>query len=280
MNKILACLDASDYAPSVVDMASWIASRSGASVELLHVVQRDDAVAARHDLSGAVGLGAKSKLLEELAALDEQRTRLQREQGQEILREAGLRLAESGIDEVTSTHRHGGVLETIIEREAEAELVLIGKRGESSEYAKGHLGSQVERVIRESDRPVLVVHREPREVKRAFLCFDDGDTAWRAVDFAANSPVMKGVELTVAMSGHKKAANQGVLERVQERLPNATVRHIEGVPDSVLPPAWQAIETDLVLMGAYGHSPLRRWIIGSTTTMLLRTAKVPVLVFR
>jgi nucleotide-binding universal stress UspA family protein len=30
-------------------------------------------------------------------------------------------------------------------------------------------------------------------------------------------------------------------------------------------------------MGAYGHSPIRRLILGSTTTGLIRTCHVPVL---
>ena len=71
MNRILACIDASGYADSVLTLASWTARRLSAEVELLHVVQRKDAVAARRDLSGAIGLGVKSELLEELTRIDE-----------------------------------------------------------------------------------------------------------------------------------------------------------------------------------------------------------------
>src|SRR3546814_7364863 len=81
--KIVACIDASQYATSVVDHAAWAAGRLGATVEVLHVIQRKDAVAARHDLSGAVGLGARSGLLEELTRIDEAEGRLAREQRSE-----------------------------------------------------------------------------------------------------------------------------------------------------------------------------------------------------
>ncbi len=37
---------------------------------------------------------------------------------------------------------------------------------------------------------------------------------------------------------------------------------------------------DLLVMGAYGHSRIRRLILGSTTTELIRTCQVPVLLFR
>jgi nucleotide-binding universal stress UspA family protein len=37
---------------------------------------------------------------------------------------------------------------------------------------------------------------------------------------------------------------------------------------------------DLVVMGAYGHSPLRTLIVGSTTTAVMRGVTLPVLLFR
>jgi len=33
-------------------------------------------------------------------------------------------------------------------------------------------------------------------------------------------------------------------------------------------------------MGAYGHSPIRNLIVGSTTTAMIRTVRVPVLLVR
>ncbi len=36
----------------------------------------------------------------------------------------------------------------------------------------------------------------------------------------------------------------------------------------------------LLVMDAYGHSPIRAFILGSTTTAMVRTCPVPVLMFR
>ena len=88
MNKVLACIDPSIYATSVVDHAAWAAERLDAAVEVLHVIQRKDAVAARHDLSGAVGLGAKSALLDELTRIDEAEGKLAQEKGRVLLASA------------------------------------------------------------------------------------------------------------------------------------------------------------------------------------------------
>jgi nucleotide-binding universal stress UspA family protein len=37
---------------------------------------------------------------------------------------------------------------------------------------------------------------------------------------------------------------------------------------------------DLLVMGAYGHSHIRQWIVGSTTTTLPGNSNVPALVLR
>ena len=67
--KLVALVDGSDYSRSVCEHAAWLATRSGRSVELLHVIGRRSPAAA--DLSGALALGARSALLEELAVTAE-----------------------------------------------------------------------------------------------------------------------------------------------------------------------------------------------------------------
>ncbi len=142
MHKVLACIDPSAYATSVVDHAAWAAQRLEADIEVLHVIQRKDAVAARHDLSGAVGLGAKTALLDELTRIDEAEGKLAQEKGRVLLASAKARFAELGISEVTLTHRHGGIVETIVEREGDADLVVIGKRGASADSPKDTLAAR------------------------------------------------------------------------------------------------------------------------------------------
>ncbi|PHQ71937.1 MAG: hypothetical protein COB97_00755 [Paracoccus sp.] len=37
---------------------------------------------------------------------------------------------------------------------------------------------------------------------------------------------------------------------------------------------------DMLVMGAYGHSRIRSLMIGSTTTQMIQSCKVPLLLFR
>ena len=222
MNQVLACLDTSPYAQSVADHAAWAAKRLGSSVELLHVIQRDDAVSERHDLSGSMGLGAKSSLLEELVQIDEAHSRIARERGKLLLEAAREQLVNAGVADILTTHRHGGVVETVIEREADADLVVIGKRGVSSQFAAEHLGSRVERVARESTRPVLVASRAFTKPERAMIAFDGGDSARKAVEFVRDSQLLEGVKLDLVMAGRQDANRGQQMAWAQEQLPNAT----------------------------------------------------------
>jgi nucleotide-binding universal stress UspA family protein len=280
MKRILAAIDTSPYADSVVDHAAWAAGRLDASVELLHVIQRSDAVTARHDHSGAIGLAAKSGLMEELVAINEAEARIARQQGRALLAAAEARLREAGIAEIRQTHRHGGVIETIIEREADADLVVIGKRGEQVDFARGHLGSQLERVVRESVRPVLVASRAFQPIETAVIAFDGGASARKAIAFLASSPLLDGVALHIVMAGHEDSAHRKQLDWARTMLPEASIDALPGAAEDVIQELVTRTSARLLVMGAYGHSPLRNFIVGSTTTALMRACPVPVLLFR
>ena len=55
---------------------------------------------------------------------------------------------------------------------------------------------------------------------------------------------------------------------------------LTGDPDEVIASQVIQRDIDLLVMGAYGHSPIRQFILGSTTTSLIRTCLVPILLFR
>lgn len=51
-----------------------------------------------------------------------------------------------------------------------------------------------------------------------------------------------------------------------------------GKAEQVIPAVVSSVPGALLLMDAYDHSPIRRLIVGSTTTEMVRTVKAPVLV--
>src|SRR5690625_1607744 len=106
MTKILACLDASPYAEGVCDLSAWASRRLSAPVEILHVLQRKSAVPTRNDLTGAIGLGVKSDLLEELTRMEEMESRIAIQAGRALLEAAAQRLEASGVTDVKIGRAH------------------------------------------------------------------------------------------------------------------------------------------------------------------------------
>ncbi|MBC7180432.1 MAG: universal stress protein, partial [Roseovarius sp.] len=183
-DKIIALVDGSIYSASVCEHAAWISGRTGAPVELLHVLGRREG-AETSDLSGSIRLGARTALLEELAALDAQRAKLVAHRGRAILEDARALLEAAGVREITTRLRHGDIVETVAEVEHEARAILIGKRGEAADFAKGHLGSNLERIVRACHKPVVVAARAFRPIEKVLLAYDGGTSAMKAVDHIA-----------------------------------------------------------------------------------------------
>ena len=282
-NKIIALVDGSVYSQSVCEHAAWVAARTGWAVELLHVLSRREG-AGKADYSGSIALGARTALLEELAELDAQRARLVSHRGRAILEDARAILDRAGINEITTRLRHGDIVDTVAEQEAGAEMILIGKRGEAADFAKGHLGSNLERIVRASTKPVFVAARALRPISRVLIAYDGGPSAMKAVEHVAHTPLYRDLHVSVVFVGNPTDAARKQLSDAQAALQAAGIRAeaeiVSGQPETALAKLVEEASFDMVIMGAYGHSRIRSLIIGSTTTEMIRSCKVAIVLIR
>lgn len=281
--KIVALVDGSIYSASVCDHAAWVSARTGAAVEVLHVLGRRDAAETR-DLSGAIRLGARSALMAELADLDEQRAKLVAHRGRAILEDAHAILTREGVAEITTRLRHGDIVETVAEIEKDVAMILIGKRGEAADFAKGHLGSNLERIVRASQKPVLVAARAFRPVEKVLVAYDGGISAMKAVDHIARNPLFRGLSMQVVTVGAPSTEVRKAQEDARAMLRAAGLEVdtavVQGQPETALGKVVEDGGFGMLVMGAYGHSRIRSLVIGSTTTEMLRSCKVPVVLVR
>ncbi len=284
MSKLIALVDGSIYARSVCDHAAWIAGRTGQPVELLHVLGRRETASVPADLSGSIALGARTALLSELATLDEQRAKLAQKRGRAILDDAKAAVEEDGVGDVTTRLRIGDLVETVAEMEKDAAMLVIGKRGEGADFAKLHLGSNLERVVRATHKPVFVASRAFTPVERFVIAYDGGASANRAVECVASSAMLKGLPCTLLSVGADTAENRSRLDAPAKILRDAgyTVETLlqQGDPDEVIGARVESEHEGLLVMGAYGHSRIRNLVIGSTTSAMVRRCKIPVLLIR
>lgn len=284
MKNVMACVDAQGNPAAVCDGAIWAAKALGASLTFLHVLDRHPEKAPQSDFSGQIGLGAQEGLLSELAELDARCSQLAQEQGRQILEGMRQRATAGGVSEVQIRQRHGEVVESVVDLEAEVTLTVMGRHDHAT-VAGRHLDHHVERVIRSTAKPVLLIPGQTFETPRSFaLAFDGSDTARRMLGQVGQSVWLKAMACTLVFVGTLDAALQAELDAaaVQLRTQGFTVdiAVLDGSVERVLPPHLSAQGLGMLVMGAYGHSRIRQLIVGSTTTALLRTSEVPVLVLR
>lgn len=282
--KVLACIDHSVYATAVCDYAAWASVRLQAPLEFVHVLDRHPEKAPKLDLSGAIGLGAKEALLEDLAAIDEQRSRLSQESGRLLLEDAKKRAKDKGVDSPDGRQRHGELVEALRELEDQARLYVLGRRGETAQQAPEHLGSNLERAVRALHRPILIVPKEFAAPRSVMIAFDGSATTRKGVEMIARSPILRGLPCHVVTVTDKPDSAQEGLEWARTTLSNAgfdvTVTTVEGDPESAFLQYIADNQIDMLVMGAYGHSRIRSMLVGSTTTTMLRTSPIPLLLLR
>lgn len=282
-DKIIALVDGSVYSESVCDHAAWAANKLEAPVQLMHVLGRREG-SEKQDLSGSIKLGARSALLEELADLDEKRAKLVGEKGRAILEDAQAILEKDGVREITTRLRNGDLIETVGEVEVKASMILIGKRGEAADFAKGHLGSNLERIVRASHKPVLVASRAFSPIQSVLIAYDGGAAAQKALEFVASSPLFDGLKVELVSIGTASLEARLALESASAPLKDAgrevSINVIEGQPESALGAYAESSGADMVVMGAYNHSRLRSLFIGSTSGEMIRSCKVPLVLVR
>ncbi|WP_420861579.1 universal stress protein [Algirhabdus cladophorae] len=282
MGKIIALVDGSVYSQSVCDHAAWVSSRNGYDVEVVHVLGHRQG--AKQNLSGNIGLGARSKLMDELAELDAERAKLAQKRGRAILEDAEERIRAGGAATVSTKLRNGDLVTELAQLAKGADLVCVGKRGEAADFAKLHLGSNLERVVRSCEVPILVTSRAFKPIKNFLIAFDGGSSSLKAVKMVADSQLFKDLNAHVVTIGQDDTETKRKIEGAAASLKTAgyapQTQITQGAPEEVISKRTEDGSIDMLVMGAYGHSRIRSMIIGSTTTEMIRSCQVPLLLFR
>ena len=280
---LIALVDGSGYSESVCHHAAWLADKNDWKVKLYHVMGRRDA-AEKQDLSGAIRLGARSELLEQLSQLDAERAKLSHAHGRAILEDAKTIIAGDGDIKVETRLRQGDLVETVTAKEETGEMIVLGKRGEAAVHATEHLGSNLERIVRASHKPVFIANRAFKPVERVLVAFDGAASSLKAVDFIARSPLFAGLDVALVCAGKEtpeitKSLGSAVSTLKAGGIEAETIIQ-SGEPEKVLSQLTAQEGHELLVMGAYGHSRIRSLLIGSTTTEMIRSCHVPVLIMR
>ena len=283
MNKIITCLDGSAFSNAVCSAGIWAANKLSKPLLLLHAIEKEN-VAAAEDLSGAIGLGARSSLLKEMAALDEQRSKVALEMGKEMLANAQTIAEQQGCAQIEQTQRHSDIVEAICDLESDARLIVIGRSGQRNKPDFNAIGSHIEQVIRQVHTPVLIANKDFSAPKSFMLAYDGRETADKAVKRIIEGGLLHGMTCHLVTVKNKQS---GVMEKFK-----ATEKMLRDsgfdVKASFLEDAIFAglmdyktnNEVDMLVMGAFSHSKLAQAFLGSNTLKMIENTHLPMLILR
>jgi nucleotide-binding universal stress UspA family protein len=116
------------------------------------------------------------------------------------------------------------------------------------------------------------------------IAYDGGASAMRAVEHVARTPLYRDMDVSVVTVGNPTDAARKQLADARAALHatgvSADTDIAGGQPETALAKLVEAAPYDMVVMGAYDHSRIRTLIIGSTTTEMIRSCKVPIVLVR
>lgn len=215
----------------------------------------------------------------------------QRAEGQRLAREAVNRFGEAsravgiGAEVRNIDGTPGGAAEQIGAMARLFDLTIVGQ---TDPEKMGPEEVIAEAVLFESGRSVLLVplkQNRPFSARRILVAWDGGRAAARAV--AEARPLIEKAELVeVAVVESAKAkpgrlAGADLAEHLSRHDKNVELRRLvpasdEGIVDVLLKEVAER-DIDLVVMGGYGHSRLREFVLGGVTRDMLERMTVPLL---
>jgi nucleotide-binding universal stress UspA family protein len=283
LKKILVPLDGSQLSERSLVPALTLSQRTGAEMLLVRVPTADT-------FSFAVSEARQRELAQDALAYLET-IRKANEQPQFCIRMQVLD------DDVANAIVDTACLEQV-------DLIIMSTHGYSS-LTRWVLGSVTEKVLRSAPCPVLAIHAA-RHPRRILIMLDGSPLAERAIESGLSLARNLQAEVTmlrcvphIVTDGKLDEHERGLSRRMQEDLLSEAKEYLRARSDEAAqsgvainpvvrigPPADSILEyvetygIDLIAMATHGRTGLKRWIYGSVTAKVLRSASCSMLVVR
>ena len=179
--------------------------------------------------------------------------------------------------------RRGDVNELLTWEARAADLVVVGRRGFSEGTTGRQPGPTTETLIHQALRPVLVVPEKPRSGKGALFAYDGSRGVQRVLVPGTAMLASKGEKGLAVSIGEEEGQEVALRETILTYWKNWSVKG-----EFIMVPRKDRVSTILVglarekglgmiVMGAFGHNPLRELFFGSNTLEVLEKTDCPVL---
>jgi len=273
IRSILLPLAGGPLAANAREFAFWLAQKACSRIHVLAVIDlKAFEIPVMGTPDGFMPSVVAPPLQENQLLLDDL-TKLAKERLEEFARDCASR--EIGC----STDIRTGIPAEIISRIAAGHDIVVMSRTGYNRVAEVHtkVDPLVSQIIRNSTRPILVAGNKPREgkeVRRILVAYDGSVHAARALPVAAELGSRPGIECTLVTVSSVEEEGQETLAPAEAFLYHHGVTpHKQVVIGSkaseIICEITVSSQADILVMGAYGHTPVREMLFGSTTERVL-----------
>ena len=280
MKRVIACIDSSPCINALAEAAAWIAKQTGRELVLLQVLDYYPASYHLGEISGVIGFESNAMLLKELAELEQKQSELALSYSNNLLDHISKLILEKHGLHTTHIQEKGDFLEQSFNLLHEDDIVVIGRVGEKSAERNKPLGSNVENFIRGANCTVMTVGDSFKPPTRFIFAYEYSPTCVKMMKRIAQSDLLRLLQCHLVYVGD----HPEILREPEQYLKDANLDVITeyrygDVAENIL--EYQNEHgIQLIVLGAFSHSKIHQFFLGSIATTIFRNAKVPLLVAR
>jgi nucleotide-binding universal stress UspA family protein len=280
-NKILVALDGSEYSQKAAGYAFWLADRLDAELAGQHVVDpRLADLFISKEFTEELGLSTTVETSEKVYNAIKR-------VGKVILQLFKTEAAGRGLEAKTFLDE-GHIVEEIIKRSSAYDLLVIGHKGRGAKQGPSEsvIGSVAERVVTNSDIPVLVAVQPIDTISQILVAYDGSEPSIGALLMAESLAKSGGQKLTAMMvvpdAAHMPEAKMSVEQGesyLREYWPEDVFMIKQGQPANELIEYAKASKS-LLVVGAYGFQNPEDNVLGRTCAKIVRGSQTSLLIYR
>ena len=278
MKRVVACIDSSPCINALAEAAAWIAKETHRELVLLQVLDYYPASYHLGEISGVIGFESNAMLLKELAELEQKQSELAIDYSNNLLNHISEMIQEKHAIVPVQIQEKGDFLEQSMHVLREDDIALIGRLGERSAERKKHLGSNVENFIRNANCTVMTVGETFKPPTRFIFAYEYSPTCLKMMKRVAQSDLLRILQCHLLYVGdHPEILKEPEAFLKDAGLDVITEYRYGDVSEEIL--SYQKEHgIQLILLGAFSHSKVKQFFLGSITTSIFRNTEVPLMV--
>jgi nucleotide-binding universal stress UspA family protein len=278
MKRVIACIDSSPCINAVAEAAAWIAKQTQRELVLLQVLDYYPASYHLGEISGVIGFESNAMLLKELAELEQKQSQLALDYSNNLLNHISEMVKEKyGLD-ATHIQEKGDFLEQSFHVLKEDDIAVIGRVGERSAERNKPIGGNVENFIRGVNSTVLTVGEKFIPPTRFIFAYEYSPTCIKMMHRIAQSDLLRLLQCHLLYVGdHPEILNEPS-QFLRDAGLDVVVEYRYGDVSENILEYQREHDIKLVVMGAFSHSKIHQFFLGSITTTIFRNSTVPLLV--